>query len=58
MGGIQFELRYEDDIHDPEKAINAYNTLKDWGMQLSVGSVTSKPCEATSAETYADRILP
>ena len=57
MGGIQFELRYEDDIHDPEKAINAYNTLKDWGMQLSVGSVTSKPCEATSAETYADRIF-
>ena len=57
MGGIQFELRYEDDIHDPEKAINAYNTLKDWGMQLSVGSVTSKPCEATSTETYADRIF-
>ena len=26
-------------------------------MQLSVGSVTSKPCEATSAETYADRIF-
>ena len=42
---------------DAEKAVNAYNTLKDWGMQLSLGSVTSKPCEATAAETYSDRIF-
>lgn len=56
-GEIQFELRYEDDVHDPEKALNAYNTLKDWGMQLSLGSVTSKPAEATSAENNADRIF-
>ena len=56
-GDIQFELRYEDDVHDAEKAVNAYNTLKDWGMQLSLGSVTSKPGEATSVENYADRIF-
>ncbi|MBQ9329745.1 MAG: ABC transporter substrate-binding protein [Oscillibacter sp.] len=56
-GGIQFDLRYEDDTHDAEKAVNAYNALKDWGMQISLGSVTSKPCEATSTETYADRIF-
>lgn len=56
-GDIQFELRYEDDVNDPEKAVNAYNTLKDWGMQLSLGSVTSKPCEATAAENYSDRIF-
>ena len=57
MGGIQFELQYQDDTHDAEKAVNAYNKLKDWGMQISLGSVTSKPCEATAAETYADRIF-
>ena len=57
MGGIQFELNYQDDAHDPEKAVNAYNNLKDWGMQLSLGSVTSTPCAATGAETYADRIF-
>ena len=58
MGGdIQFELRYEDDTHDAEKAVNAYNALKDWGMQLSLGSVTSKPCEATAAENFSDRIF-
>ena len=56
-GDIQFELNYQDDEHDAEKAVNAYNTLKDWGMQLSLGSVTSKPGEATSVENYADRIF-
>ena len=56
-GAIQFELKYEDDTHDAEKAVNAYNALKDWGMQISLGSVTSKPCEATSSETFADRIF-
>ena len=43
-GDIQFDLNYQDDQHDPEKAVNAYNALKDWGMQISLGSVTSKPC--------------
>ena len=56
-GDIQFELRYEDDVNDPEKAVNAYNTLKDWGMQLSLGSVTTKPAEATSVNHNEDRIF-
>ena len=57
LGGVQFELRYEDDEHDAEKAINAYNTLKDWGMQISLGSVTTTPGIATSVENFADRIF-
>lgn len=57
LGGIQIELRFEDDTHDAEKAVNANNTLKDWGMQVSLGSVTSKPCEAVAEENYADRIF-
>ncbi len=56
-GGIQFELRFEDDAHDAEKAGNAYNTLKDWGMQIFLGSVTSAPGVATSAEANADNIF-
>ena len=40
-GAIQFELKYEDDENDPEKAVSAYNALKDWGMQISLGSVTT-----------------
>ncbi len=54
-GDIQFELRYEDDVHDAEKAVNAYNTLKGWGMQIFLGSVTSTPCVATSQEANADK---
>jgi len=57
LGGEQFELRYEDDEHDAEKAVNAYNALKDWGMQISLGSVTSTPGVATSAENFADRVF-
>ena len=56
-GPIQFEFRCEDDVADPEKAVNAYNKLKDWGMQLSLGSTTSKCCEAVAAEVFADRIF-
>lgn len=57
MGGVQFELKYEDDEHDAEKAVNAYNKLKDWGMQISLGSVTSTPAVATSTENFNDRIF-
>ena len=56
-GTIKLEVKYEDDTHDAEKAVNAYNALKDWGMQISMGSVTSKPCEATAAESFSDRIF-
>ena len=57
QGGLQVELKYEDDVHDAEKAVNAYNALKDWGMVCSLGSVTSTPCVATSTSTFEDRIF-
>lgn len=57
LGGLQFELKYEDDTHDAEKAVNAYNALKDWGMQVSLGSVTSAPGQATSVLNFEDRIF-
>lgn len=57
LGGIQFELKYQDDVHDPEKAVTAYNTLKDWGMQVFLGSVTSTPAVSTSAEANSDHIF-
>ena len=57
LGGLQFVLKYEDDAHDAEKAVNAYNAVKDWGMQLSLGSVTSGPGLATSVKNYEDSIF-
>ena len=56
-GNIRFEYRFEDDEHDAEKSVNAYNALKDWGMQILVGPTTTNPAIAVSAEANADRIF-
>lgn len=57
INGYQLEYNYQDDENDPEKSINAYNSLKDWGMQLLVGTVTSKPCIAVAAEAATDNMF-
>ena len=57
LGGQQFELNWQDDEHDPEKSVNAYNTLKDWGMQALVGTTTTGPSVAVSAEAQADNLF-
>lgn len=57
VNGAMLEFNFQDDENDPEKSINAYNTLKDWEMQMLVGTVTSKPCIAVAAETAADNLF-
>ncbi len=57
QGGMQIELIPQDDEHDPEKSVNAYNTLWDEGAQMIVGCVTTGPCKAVSAEAYNDRMF-
>ena len=57
LGGQQYEMKFEDDENDAEKAINAYNSLKDWGMQILMGTVTSNPCIAVAAETANDNMF-
>lgn len=57
INGKQIEFKFEDDVHDPEKSINAYYALRDWGMQILMGTVTSTPCTAVAAETYADNMF-
>lgn len=57
VNGYTFEVNGQDDENDTEKAINAYNTLKDWGMQIFVGTTTSKPCIAVAAETANDNMF-
>ena len=56
-GAIQFEFNPQDDAHVAETSVNAYNTLKDWGVQAIVGTVTTSPCIAVSAEAYSDRVF-
>ncbi|MGI6743758.1 MAG: ABC transporter substrate-binding protein [Eubacteriales bacterium] len=57
LGGLQFALNFQDDEHDAEKSVNAYNNLKDWGMQVLVGTTTTTPCIAVSAEAYNDHLF-
>jgi branched-chain amino acid transport system substrate-binding protein len=40
-----------------ETSVNAYNNLMDWGMQILIGTVTTTPCIAVSAETNNDRVF-
>lgn len=57
INGYQIEFNFQDDEHDAEKSVNAYNTLKDWGMQVLMGTVTSAPCVAVADKTNADNMF-
>ena len=55
--GLKIEFRSIDDEHDGEKAVNGYNSLKDWGMQIFAGAVTTGPSLAVAAEAKNDQIF-
>ena len=57
INGYQIDFQFQDDEHDAEKSVNAYNTLKDWGMQMLMGTVTSAPCVAVADKTMADNMF-
>ena len=57
INGYQVEVNFQDDEHDAEKSVNAYHTLQDWEMDILLGTVTSKPCQAVAAETANDNIF-
>ena len=55
--GLQLAWDMQDDEHDAEKSVNAYNKLVDDGMQVLVGTVTTAPCTAVAAEAFEDRMF-
>lgn len=57
VNGYKLELNFQDDEHDAEKSVNAYNTVKDWGAQMIIGSVTSTPCIAVGEKTNEDNMF-
>ena len=57
INGCQIEYNFQDDEMDNEKSVNAYNTLKDWGMDILVGAVTSGCCVAVAAESQNDNLF-
>ena len=54
---LKLSLKSEDDVADGEKAINAFNTLCDWGMQALVGPVTTGAAVAVSGEIADDMLM-
>ena len=56
-GKFRIELINEDDEHNVEKVINAYNAALDAGAQMILGTTTSKPCEAAGAQGNLDRVF-
>ena len=57
QGGVQIELLNEDDEHDPEKSLNAYNNVLDNGAQMIAGTTTTTPCIAVGAQANEDRVF-
>ena len=47
----------QDDEHDPEKAINAYNAVLDNGAQMILGTVTTGPCIAVAGQAADERVF-
>lgn len=54
INGYQISYKFEDDQADAEKAVNAYNALKDWGMQVLMGTTTTGACVAVAEKTAED----
>ena len=57
INGYQVNWIFEDDEAGTETAVNAYNALKDQGMQMLIGTTTSGSCMAVIAETEADNMF-
>ncbi len=57
INGYQIDYDFQDDEHDAEKSVNAYNNLKDWGMQVLIGTTTSAPCIAVVEKTHEDNMF-
>lgn len=57
INGYKVEFKFEDDECDAEKAVNAYNTLKDWDMQILAGTTTSGCCIAVQDSASQDNMF-
>lgn len=56
-GNLQIDFKGMDDEHDTEKAVNAYQQLKDWEAQVIVGCVTTNPSIAVAESAFAERMF-
>ena len=56
-GKYRVEYTTYDDTHDAETSVNAYSKALDDGAQMILGTTTTSPCIAVSAEAYEDRVF-
>ncbi len=57
VNGMKLKLAFQDDECEAEKAINAYNTIKDKGAKLLIGSTTSGCTVAVAEKTKEDNMF-
>ena len=57
INGYKVEFMSADDMGDAQKSVNAYNDLKDKGMQILMGTVTSAPCMTVAENTHDDNMF-
>lgn len=55
--GIKVRFEFQDDEADEEKAVNAYNALKDKGTKIILGSTTSGCSIAVAEKTAEDNMF-
>ena len=56
-GGMQIKLLCEDDEHDAEKSVNAYNKVLQDGAQMIAGTTTTKPCIEVGSVANDERVF-
>ena len=54
-GPVRLEYQFQDDTGVAETGVAAYNSLKDWDVDIIYGTTTTAPCVAVASETFADR---
>ena len=57
LGDIKLEFKMEDDVADAEKSVPAYNKLKDDGMKIFLGTVTTAACLSVIDKTKQDNMF-
>ena len=57
LNGIEFELVMLDDKHDANNISTNYASLYEGGMQVSLGTVTTKPGLEFKEYAYADNVF-
>ena len=56
-GKYRIEYTTYDDMHDAETSVNAYSKALDDGAMMILGTTTTSPCIAVSAEAFEDRVF-